>query len=37
MNMAESLPVGLADFPRRWRAIKIAFSKTVPTGDLDHW
>src|SRR6202022_2044163 len=28
-----TLPQGDADFPGRWRAIKTAFSKSVPTGE----
>jgi putative transposase len=27
------LPEGDADFPGRWRSIKTAFSKTLPTGE----
>jgi putative transposase len=27
------LPEGDADFPGRWRAIKTAFFKTLPTGE----
>ncbi len=28
-----TLPEGDPDFPSRWRAIKIAFSKSAPTGE----
>ena len=33
MHCLWTLPEGDADFPGRWRAIKIAFSKSVPTGE----
>jgi putative transposase len=33
MHCLWTLPEGDADFPSRWRAIKIAFSKSLPTGE----
>ena len=33
MHWLWTLPEGDADFPGRWRAIKTAFSKSVPTGE----
>jgi putative transposase len=33
MHRLWTLPGGDADFPSRWRAIKIAFSKSLPTGE----
>jgi putative transposase len=32
MHCLWTLPEGDTDFPRRWRAIKIAFSKALPIG-----
>ena len=33
MHCLWTLPEGDADFPGRWRAIKIAFSKSLPTDE----
>jgi REP-associated tyrosine transposase len=33
MHCLWTLPEGDVDFPSRWRAIKIAFSKTLPTDE----
>ncbi len=33
MHCLWTLPEGDADFPSRWRAIKTAFSKSLPTGE----
>ncbi len=33
MHCLSSLPEGDADFPGRWRAIKIAFAKSLPAGE----
>jgi putative transposase len=33
MHCLWRLPEGDADFPGRWRAIKIAFAKSLPTGE----
>src|SRR5437762_587176 len=33
MHCSWTLPEGDADFPSRWRAIKTAFSKSLPVGD----
>jgi len=33
MHCLWTLPEGDVDFPSRWRAIKTAFSKGLPTGE----
>jgi putative transposase len=33
MHCLWTLPPGDADFPGRWRAIKIAFAKSLPKGE----
>ena len=33
MHALWTLPAGDADFPRRWRAIKVAFSRGIASGE----